>query len=65
LSSKFQATTPTLSFQYPVQAEVERASKFHSSQVDGRTYKAYRRVVLITMEEFKRFAKRVGELYSS
>uniref|UniRef100_A0A9J2PDS1 Protein BCCIP homolog n=1 Tax=Ascaris lumbricoides TaxID=6252 RepID=A0A9J2PDS1_ASCLU len=42
-------------FQYPVQSDVEKESKFNSTVVGGITYRPYRRVCLMDANRFSRF----------
>lgn len=43
-------------FQYPVETEIDGASKFNSIRRDGRIYRPYRRVCLLSEEQFLHFS---------
>jgi len=60
----FQACDP-IYFQYPVHSDVEKTSKFHSTIRNGTTYRPYRRVCLLTGEQFLKFADDVVKLHST
>uniref|UniRef100_A0A183BWZ4 Protein BCCIP homolog n=1 Tax=Globodera pallida TaxID=36090 RepID=A0A183BWZ4_GLOPA len=51
-------------FQYPVESEIEKTSKFHSIQRDGRTYRPFRRVCLLNNDQFLAFAASVARSYT-
>ena len=55
------APPPPPHFQYPVESEVDKASKFHAIRRDGRVYRPYRRVCLLTEEQFLQFADTVAK----
>ncbi|VDM25983.1 unnamed protein product [Toxocara canis] len=50
-----------LYFQYPVQSDVEKESKFNSMIIKGTTYRPYRRVCLMDPEKFDRFLDLVND----
>ncbi|KAL3994324.1 p21-C-terminal region-binding family protein [Acanthocheilonema viteae] len=47
-------------FQYPVQSDVEKDSKFNSVILKGITYRPYRRVCLLDSNTFYRYVELVG-----
>uniref|UniRef100_A0A0K0D1V9 Protein BCCIP homolog n=1 Tax=Angiostrongylus cantonensis TaxID=6313 RepID=A0A0K0D1V9_ANGCA len=46
-------------FDYPVHSEVESSSKFHILVKDGKSYKPYRRVVVMDIKRFDAFLEQV------
>ncbi|CAG9536249.1 unnamed protein product [Cercopithifilaria johnstoni] len=51
-------------FQYPVQSDVEKDSKFSSVILKGVTYRPYRRVCLLDSNTFYRYVELVGSVKS-
>ncbi|KAF7632403.1 hypothetical protein Mgra_00008182 [Meloidogyne graminicola] len=47
-------------FQYPVESEVESTSRFNCIRRNGQVYRPYRRVCLLTEEQFLQFAQLVA-----
>ncbi|XGW10417.1 hypothetical protein V3C99_012145 [Haemonchus contortus] len=46
-------------FDYPVHSEVESTSKFHTLVKDGKSYKPYRRIVIMDMKRFNAYIDQV------
>uniref|UniRef100_A0A1I8B4I1 Protein BCCIP homolog n=1 Tax=Meloidogyne hapla TaxID=6305 RepID=A0A1I8B4I1_MELHA len=47
-------------FQYPVESEVESTSRFNCIRRNGQVYRPYRRICLLTEEQFLQFAQLVS-----
>uniref|UniRef100_A0A914H583 Protein BCCIP homolog n=1 Tax=Globodera rostochiensis TaxID=31243 RepID=A0A914H583_GLORO len=60
----FERTFDFPHFQYPVESEIEKTSKFHSIQRGGRTYRPFRRVCLLNNDQFLAFAASVTRSYT-
>ena len=49
-------------FQYGVEGDVEKESKFHTTYVDGVAHRPFRRVSILTKEEFFKFTDLVKDI---
>ncbi|ETN69125.1 hypothetical protein NECAME_15498 [Necator americanus] len=50
-------------FDYPVHTEIESSSKFHTIHKDGKSFKPYRRVVVMDSQRFKAFLDHVSSSF--
>jgi len=55
----FKMDTVPQFFDYPVESDVERTSKFHCTRRNGILYRPFRRVCLLTPEQFFAFSDKV------
>ncbi|KAL3078991.1 hypothetical protein niasHS_014773 [Heterodera schachtii] len=60
----FQDSSDFPFFQYPVESEIEKSSKFHSLRRDGRIFRPFRRVCLLSVDQFLQFASSVVRSFS-